>query len=148
MIIAVTASPLYPGVPALMKKQYIYGSTLAALLLTSCASSFVHIAQQSCAEATALKNSCTALKRDALERISADSLYNQGANLIRTGYYEKADVLLNRVIVKYRLILLRNTIAVKERELNQQKRDLAEEQKELSECMKIIDELSSAQQQP
>lgn len=125
-----------------MKQWRIFGSTLIAMLLVSCASKFVHVAQRSCAEATVLKNICTTLEQDTSERLSADSLYNQGATLIRTGLYEKAHGLLKRVIVKYRLILLRQTIAVKEREIDLQKRELDNEFKELSECRKIIDELS------
>ncbi|MBN1756843.1 MAG: hypothetical protein JW863_00910 [Chitinispirillaceae bacterium] len=125
-----------------MKQWRVSGIPLAVMVLASCAPKFVHIAQQSCTEATALKNICTTLKQDARERLSADSLYNQGATLIRTGYYEKAHGLLSRVIVKYRLILLRHTMAVKEREIDRQKRELDNENKELSECRKIIDELS------
>ena len=125
-----------------MKKWSVFGNTLVAMVLVSCAPKFVHIAQQSCAEATALKNVCATLKQDRRERSSADSLYNQGATLIRTGHYEKAYGLLSRVIVNYRLILLRYTIAVKEREIDSQKRQLDNEQKELSDCRKIMSELS------
>ena len=136
------------GVWNLMKKRSLFALTLAVSLFNSCTPKFVHVAQQSCVEATALKNICTTLKENARERVTADSLYNQGATFIRTGYYEKAYLLLNRVIVKYRLILLKHAIAGKEREIDFMKRELAKEHKELSECRKIIDKLTPAERQP
>lgn len=124
------------------KKLYAFCITLAVSLLSSCAPQFVFIAPQDCAEATALKNICSNLQNDTQERMVADSIYNQGAALIRTGKNEKAHVLLNRAIVRYRLVLVRNTIAGKEREIALQKRGLSEDLDELSACRRILDGLT------
>ena len=130
-----------------MRKRYLFGTVLTAVLLqTSCASRFVFVAQQSCAEATELKTICTNLEHQAPERLLADSLYNQGAMLIRTGKYENAHKLLTRVIVKYRLILLHHAIALKEQEIALQKRGLSGDLNELSTCRRIIEELSPTEQ--
>lgn len=119
--------------------------TLTASLITSCAPQFTFIAPQTCAEATALKDICNNLQRDARERMSVDSLYNQGAALIRTGKPEKAHVLLSRAIVRYRLILVRQVIAGKEREIELLKQGLAQDLNELSACERILEELTPAE---
>jgi hypothetical protein len=128
------------------KKRCVFGITLVAALLASCASQFVFIAPQTCAEATALKNICNNLSYDMDERRVTDSLYNQGANLIRTGKSEKAHILLSRVIVRYRLLLERQAVAEKEREIELQRRGLADDLHELSKCQRIITELTPAEQ--
>jgi hypothetical protein len=128
------------------KRRCVFGITLAASLLASCAPQFAFIAPQTCSEATALKNICSTLRHDAAERMAADSLYNQGANLIRTGKNEKAHLLLERAIVRYRLILVRHAVTGKEREIDLLKRGLAEDLNELSTCRRILDELAPAEQ--
>lgn len=130
-----------------MKKKWCFVCiTLTASLMTSCASQFPFIAPQVCAEATALKNVCSNLRVDATEQMVTDSLYNQGANLIRTGRNEKAHELLSRAIIRYRLILLRYTIAGKESEIERLKHELANDMDELSTCQRIIDELTTVEQ--
>jgi hypothetical protein len=124
----------------------IAGIALAAQLLASCASQFALIAPQTCAEATALKNICATIPCDASERTSADSLYNQGAVLIRTGGNEQAYLLLSSAIIRYRLILERQAIVNKERTIETLKRGLAEDMQELSACQRSINELSRTKQ--
>ena len=129
-----------------MKKRWcVFGITLAASLLASCAPQFAFIAPQTCAEATALKNICASLQYDTTERLSVDSLYNQGAALIRTGKSEKAHVLQSRAIVRYRLILARHVIAGKEREIELLKQGLANDLNELSTCQQTLEVLTPAE---
>lgn len=127
-------------------KRYIFFIALLLSLLASCASQFTFIAPQSCAEASALKNICRNPQYDGTDRNVADSLYNQGAVLIRTGNYEKAYTLLNQSIVRYELIIIRQANRRKEQDIDFQKRELAKDLDELSQCQKIINELSPAEQ--
>ncbi len=131
----------------MMRTVKAIGMTVPVIMLTSCGAPFRFAAPAKCTEATELKNVCAAVESGGTELKEADSLYNQGTVLIRKGKDEKAYWLLDRAIVRYRLVLAKSAIGRKEKEIALQKQALSKTREDISAYKQVLLELENMERQ-
>ena len=117
------------------------------LLLASCAAQFTFIAPGALSEATELKAQCAQQKSGSAVSKTADSLFSAGELLVKKGKNEAAYLLLDRTIVLYRIDLMQQAIAKKDKELAMQEKALSKTREDVSAYQQVLKELKTMEQQ-